>query len=107
LHWLCRTKKNFPAVKAGKSWRFGLKGYSVRNLKYMKRFATEYADLKFVQWVVAQISWRNNITLMEKVKDIETRKWYIAQNVKNGWNKAILGLQQAHGNQICEGRAAL
>ena len=33
------------------------KGYSVRNLKYMAKFAEEYPDREFVQQVVAQISW--------------------------------------------------
>ena len=37
----------FPAVK----------GYSVRNLKYMAKFADAYKDEEFVQQAVAQISW--------------------------------------------------
>ena len=34
-----------------------VKGYSVRNLKYMSKFAAEYEDIQFVQQVVAQIPW--------------------------------------------------
>ena len=46
-----------------------LKGFSVRNLKYMKAFYNEYKDDdEFVQ-LVAQIPWKHNITLMQKVKD--------------------------------------
>ncbi|WP_337604762.1 DUF1016 N-terminal domain-containing protein [Dialister invisus] len=33
------------------------KGYSVRNLKYMSKFAETYSDREFVQQVVAQIPW--------------------------------------------------
>ena len=33
------------------------KGYSVRNLKYMAKFADTYPDREFVQQVVAQIPW--------------------------------------------------
>ncbi len=33
------------------------KGYSVRNLKYMSKFAEEYPDREFVQTVSAQIPW--------------------------------------------------
>ena len=33
------------------------KGYSVRNLKYMAKFATTYPDREFVQTVSAQIPW--------------------------------------------------
>lgn len=32
-------------------------GYSVRNLKYMAKFAETYPDTEFVQRVVAQIPW--------------------------------------------------
>ena len=32
-------------------------GYSVRNLKYMAKFAETYPDREFVQMVSAQISW--------------------------------------------------
>ena len=40
------------------------KGYSVRNLKYMAKFAETYADREFVQQVVAQIPWGHNIVLL-------------------------------------------
>ena len=42
-----------------------LKGFSVRNLKYMKSFYNEYKDDndEFVQ-LVAQLPWKHNITLM-------------------------------------------
>ena len=54
-----------------------LKGFSVRNLKYMKAFYNEYKhDDEFVQ-LVAQLPWKHNITLMQKVKDKEIRKWYM------------------------------
>ena len=43
-------------------------GYSVRNLKYMAKFAAEYPDGEFVQEVLAQITWYHHIALMDKVK---------------------------------------
>lgn len=36
------------------------KGYSVRNLKYMAKFAATYPDRQFVQTVSAQIPWSHN-----------------------------------------------
>lgn len=33
------------------------KGYSVRNLKYMKKFYIEYKDDKLMQQLVAQVPW--------------------------------------------------
>lgn len=70
-----------------------IKGFSVRNLKYMRKFAEEYPDFKFVQEVLAQIPWYHNIILMDKIKDIEERKWYIKEIVQNGWSSNMLKMQ--------------
>ena len=45
-------------------------GYSVRNLKYMAKFAAEYPDIEFVQQVVAQIPWGHNIVLLDGMPEI-------------------------------------
>ena len=68
-------------------------GFSVRNLKYMKKIAEEYPDFEFVQQVVAQIPWGHNIILIDKVKNIEERKWYIKQSIINGWSRSLLTMQ--------------
>lgn len=57
-------------------------GYSVRNLKYMAKFAAEYPDTEFVQTVSAQIPWSHNCAIMDKVKDKESRIWYIKKLLK-------------------------
>ena len=67
-----------------------LKGFSTRNLKYMRKFALEYKEIKFVQEVLAQITWYQNITLLEKVKDIDQRIWYIDKITENGWSRNTL-----------------
>lgn len=66
------------------------KGYSVRNLKYMAKFAAEYPDIEFVQTVSAQIPWSHNCAIMDKVKDFESRKWYINKVIENGWSHSVL-----------------
>lgn len=38
-----------------------MKGFSPRNLKYMRKFAEEYPDFEFVQQFVAQLPWGHNI----------------------------------------------
>lgn len=70
-----------------------IKGFSIRNLKNMKKFAEEYSDFEFVQSVTAQITWTHNVLLLDKIKDIEIRKWYINETVKNGWSVNILEMQ--------------
>ena len=41
----------------------GSKGYSVRNLKYMAKFAPTYPDKEFVQQAVTQIPWAQYCTI--------------------------------------------
>lgn len=68
----------------------GSKGYSVRNLKYMAKFAQTYPDREFVQTVSAQIPWSHNTAIMDKVKDPEVRIWYIQKTKENGWSYNVL-----------------
>lgn len=65
-------------------------GYSVRNLKYMAKFAAEYPDEEFVQTVSAQIPWSHNVAIVEKVKKVEQREWYIKKTLENGWSYNVL-----------------
>lgn len=65
-------------------------GFSVRNLKYMRKFAEEYPDLEFVQTLSAQITWSHNIALMDKTKDPQERIWYIQKSIENGWSLNVL-----------------
>ena len=51
-------------------------GYSVRNLKYMAKFASTYQE-EFVQQAVAQIPWGHNTVLLDKVANDDEREWYI------------------------------
>lgn len=67
-----------------------VKGYSVRNLKYMAKFAAEYADEKFVQQVVAQLPWGHNIVLLDKLSGKESLTWYVETSVENGWSRNVL-----------------
>jgi len=41
-----------------------MRGFSPRNLKYMRTFAESYPDLAIVQRVVAQIPWKSNLALL-------------------------------------------
>lgn len=68
-------------------------GFSVRNLKYMRKLAEEYPDFEFVQQVVAQIPWGHNIILLDKIKNKEERNWYIKQSITNGWSRSVLIMQ--------------
>lgn len=68
-------------------------GYSVRNLKYMAKFAAAYPNDEndeFVQQPVAQIPWGHNITLLDKLSDNKERLWYAEKIAENGWSRNVL-----------------
>lgn len=81
-----------------------MSGFSPRNIKYMRKFAQCWPDYEIVQRVVAQLPWRTNITLMDKLKTQEERIWYVGKTVENGWSKTILELQIQSRLMECTGK---
>lgn len=76
-----------------------MKGFSPRNLKYMRAFASAWPEREIVQRTVAQLSWRQNLALIEKLANSRDRLWYAAKTLEHGWSSNILTLQietQAH-----------
>lgn len=39
------------------------------------------------------VPWAHHVVLMEKVKDLPTRRWYMEQTLANGWSRNVLALQ--------------
>ncbi|NER78086.1 MAG: DUF1016 domain-containing protein [Leptolyngbya sp. SIO1D8] len=83
-----------------------MKGFSGRNLKYMRAFAEAWPDDQFVLQVVAQIPWGHNQILLNKLDTQEQRLWYARETIENGWSRAILeaqietGLYQREGTVV-------
>lgn len=50
-----------------------MSGFSPRNLKYMKAFAEAWPDAAIVQRCVAQLPWRSNVALLDKLSDQKIR----------------------------------
>jgi len=67
-----------------------IKGFSSRNLKYMRKFAETYPDEQIVQQAAAQIPWFHNCVLLDKVKDSNEREWYLRKTIEQGWSRNIL-----------------
>ncbi len=59
-----------------------MRGLSPRNLKYMRSFVATWSDRQLVQAVLAQITWYQNITLLEKVADPKTRLWVCQEGAR-------------------------
>ena len=59
-----------------------LSGYSIRNLKYMRAFAESWPDRAIVHQLGAQIPWKHNCVLLDRVKDPAVRAFYIRNTVQ-------------------------
>lgn len=100
-----------------------LKGFSERNIKRMLAFWEYSTSLSTLQEPLVRLSenrsaakvppavalfqesllwsvpWAHHIILIEKVKDLSVRRWYMEQTLTNGWSRNVLALQidaQAH-----------
>jgi predicted nuclease of restriction endonuclease-like (RecB) superfamily len=67
-----------------------MKGFSPRNLKYMRAFAEAWPQEQFVQEVLAQITWYHNLTLVEKLATESDRIWYAKATIQHGWSRNVL-----------------
>jgi len=66
------------------------KGYSVRNLRYMRKFAELVPDLEKVQTLSALLSWSHNTHLLDKARSLDEYLWYASQTIENGWSLSSL-----------------
>lgn len=65
----------------------GIKGFSPRNLKYMRSFAEIWTATAIVQAPLAQLPWYHHIALLEKLDDESTRLWYARMALSEGWSR--------------------
>ncbi|MEO1297786.1 MAG: PDDEXK nuclease domain-containing protein [Cyanobacteria bacterium J06636_16] len=69
------------------------KGFSSRNLHYMRAFAETYQDETVVQQVVANLPWGHNVRLLDALDTLEERIWYARQAIDHGWSRNVLRMQ--------------
>ena len=67
-----------------------MKGFSPRNLKYMRAFAEASPDEAFVQALLAHITWYHNLAILEKLPTSEERIWYAKAAIQHGWSRNVL-----------------
>jgi predicted nuclease of restriction endonuclease-like (RecB) superfamily len=70
-----------------------MRGFSPRNLKYMRALAEAYTEAEFVQQAVAQIPWGHNVRILDRAHDRATRDFYIRGTVEHGWSRDVLEMQ--------------
>lgn len=88
-------------------------GFSPRNLKYMRAFAETWPPKALVQAPLAQLPWYHHLALIQKLNDPETRLWYAAAAVENGWSRNVMAhhietkLHERSGKAITNFKATL
>jgi len=82
-----------------------MKGFSRRNLHYMRSLAVAYPDRAAMEEVVAGVPWGHTMRLLDMVADPEAREWYARKAVEHGWSRAILAHQVESDLYGRQGRA--
>lgn len=92
----------------------------VAQLEDIKKSTKSLAELKnpITQLPVAQLEthdyqrilismtgWSNHIILMQKIKDLPTRYWYMQQIIDNGWSRDTLVSMIKNGTHLRQGKA--
>lgn len=65
-------------------------GFSVRNLKYMKKFAMEFQEDDIEEYGLAGVTWYHHMALLDKTVDKKQYIWYLQKAVENGWTRDVL-----------------
>ncbi|MHB1326040.1 MAG: PDDEXK nuclease domain-containing protein [Thermoleophilia bacterium] len=68
----------------------GIRGFSERNIWYMRKFYLTYAKNSKMQSLIADNCWTHNLVIMEKCKDDLQREFYIRMTRKMGWTVDVL-----------------
>lgn len=83
-----------------------MKGFSRRNLLYMRAFAEAWPELgERVPQAVALLPWGHIRLLLDKVETQGERDWYAAAANEHGWSRSVLQHQIVNGLIDREGSA--
>jgi len=80
-----------------------MKGFSPRNIKYMKDLAAAYPEPAILQQAAAKLPWTHLCILLDKVKNPEERTWYLQTTLEQGWSRDTLAVQiksRLHDRQV-------
>lgn len=70
-----------------------IKGFSRRNLLYMRKFYLTFTEASIVQQVAAQLPWGHNMLLLDKKLTTQTYLWYAQKAIEYGWSRNVLDHQ--------------
>ncbi len=69
----------------------GVSGFSLRNLRYMRKFAESYPDVNFAA-AAAKLPWGHTMVLLDKLQNTDQRLWYVKKTIENGWSRSVLSM---------------
>jgi predicted nuclease of restriction endonuclease-like (RecB) superfamily len=67
-----------------------MKGFSPRNLRYMRAFAETYQDEQFLQQAVAKLPWGHNVRILDYAREPAEREFYVHKTIEHGWSRNVL-----------------
>ena len=71
-----------------------MKGFSVRNLKYIRQWVTFYSEPSAIgQQPVAQlvrVPWGHNLAILSKCQNHAQALYYLEQTIAHGWSRSVL-----------------
>jgi predicted nuclease of restriction endonuclease-like (RecB) superfamily len=82
-----------------------MKGFSSRNLKYMKAFAQECPNLLIGQQTAAPLPWFHIVSLITKLSDAAVRDWYAREALQRSWPRETLAIQIKNPLHLRQGAA--
>ncbi len=82
-----------------------MKGFSLRNLKYIRQWYLFWSDASIGQQAVAQIPWGHNLVILSKIRDHEEALFYVQKTIENNWSRAVLTHQIEGGFFKRKGKA--
>lgn len=106
-----------------------IKGFSLRNLKYMRQWVRFWTDAPEIRQqavaqlaqskgqrlvarlphgaaqLVSQIPWGHNVRILDKLKDSTDALFYVQKTIENNWSRAVLTHQIESGLHLREGKA--
>lgn len=69
------------------------KGFSARNLWYMRNIYIEFKDLQFLQQLAAEIPWAQLMVIIDKIKEPSAKQYYMQMITGEGWTRSTLIMQ--------------
>lgn len=85
-----------------------MKGFSLRNLKYIRQWHSFWVEFAIGQQAVAQLTaipWGHNLAILSKCRSHAEALYYVQQTQRHGWSRAVLTHQIESGLWQREGKA--